>query len=276
MEAATKRTTHDSVFLEQTRSICPVCRQVLEAEVVSRAGKVFLRKRCPEHGRFEAVVYGDAERYVEIQRYNKPGEAAAAVADRGRGGLRGAPLGRGHGSVGPFPPSDGSLPVITSRPLLLVRSPAAPCSLPGVGSITDAWLTSLQASTSRALEADGALPRAVDDEAGHVGPRVMADDIEVLPLLAHEPMVERNDVHLLFRGRRLEEPVAVRSSHRGPACREPFGRPREELVPKGDSGRHVGCTEHAGHGDDERPALEGDHPGDVSCVARAPRPRGDV
>src|SRR5918996_5575386 len=127
-------------------------------------------------------------------------------------------------------------------------------ALPGVGSITDAWLTSPQASTSRALEADGALPRAVDDEAGHVGPRVMADDIEVLPLLAHDPMVERNDVHLLFRGRRLEEPVAVRSSHRRPACREPFGRPREELVPKGDSGRHVGCTEHAGHGDDERPA----------------------
>jgi uncharacterized radical SAM superfamily Fe-S cluster-containing enzyme len=74
MEAATKRATHDSVFLELTRSICPVCRHVLEAEVVSRAGKVFMRKRCPQHGRFEALVYGDAERYVEIQRYNKPGE----------------------------------------------------------------------------------------------------------------------------------------------------------------------------------------------------------
>ncbi len=74
MEAAIKRATHDSVFLEQTRSICPVCRQVLEAEVLGRDGKVFLRKRCPDHGEFEALVYGDAERYVEIQRYNKPGE----------------------------------------------------------------------------------------------------------------------------------------------------------------------------------------------------------
>ena len=74
MDTATRRASNDSVFLELTRSICPVCRQSLEAEVQARAGKVFLRKRCPQHGEFEALVYGDAERYVEIQRYNKPGE----------------------------------------------------------------------------------------------------------------------------------------------------------------------------------------------------------
>jgi len=74
MDALTGRTSHDSVFLELTRSICPVCRRSLDAEVQARAGRVFLRKRCPQHGEFEALVYGDAERYVEIQRYNKPGE----------------------------------------------------------------------------------------------------------------------------------------------------------------------------------------------------------
>jgi 7,8-dihydro-6-hydroxymethylpterin dimethyltransferase len=35
---------------------------------------VFLRKRCAEHGAFEALVYGDARRYLDIQRFNKPGE----------------------------------------------------------------------------------------------------------------------------------------------------------------------------------------------------------
>jgi 7,8-dihydro-6-hydroxymethylpterin dimethyltransferase len=59
-----------------------VCRQLLEAEVHARGGKVFLRKRCPDDGEFEALVYSDAERYVEIQRYNKSGRAAAAAADR--------------------------------------------------------------------------------------------------------------------------------------------------------------------------------------------------
>jgi uncharacterized radical SAM superfamily Fe-S cluster-containing enzyme len=46
---------------------------VITAELFVRDGRVWLRKRCPDHGRFESVVYGDAERYVEIQRYDKPG-----------------------------------------------------------------------------------------------------------------------------------------------------------------------------------------------------------
>jgi 7,8-dihydro-6-hydroxymethylpterin dimethyltransferase len=74
MEAAERPHSHDSVFLELTRSVCPVCRCDVEAEVVAREGRVYLRKRCADHGRFEALVYGDAERYVEIQRYNKPGD----------------------------------------------------------------------------------------------------------------------------------------------------------------------------------------------------------
>jgi uncharacterized radical SAM superfamily Fe-S cluster-containing enzyme len=33
-----------------------------------RAGRVVLRRSCPDHGEFAAVVYGDAERYLESQR----------------------------------------------------------------------------------------------------------------------------------------------------------------------------------------------------------------
>ncbi len=32
-----------------------------------------MHKRCPEHGPFEALIYGDAQAYVEQARYNKPG-----------------------------------------------------------------------------------------------------------------------------------------------------------------------------------------------------------
>ena len=59
--------------LEATQSICPECRKTLQAELVAREGRVVLRKRCDVHGRFEALIYGDAERYREIQRYRKPG-----------------------------------------------------------------------------------------------------------------------------------------------------------------------------------------------------------
>jgi uncharacterized radical SAM superfamily Fe-S cluster-containing enzyme len=47
---------------------------VLDAELSARDGRVVLSRVCPDHGTFEAVVYGDAERFVEIQRFNKPGE----------------------------------------------------------------------------------------------------------------------------------------------------------------------------------------------------------
>jgi 7,8-dihydro-6-hydroxymethylpterin dimethyltransferase len=62
-------------LLDTTTSICPRCRRLLDAELRDRDGRVVLNRTCPDHGPFEAVVYGDAERYLEIQRYDKPGAA---------------------------------------------------------------------------------------------------------------------------------------------------------------------------------------------------------
>ena len=63
----------DYVFYELTRSICPDCRRVVDAHILIRDNKVFMRKRCPEHGQFEALVYGDAQLYTSSAKYNKPG-----------------------------------------------------------------------------------------------------------------------------------------------------------------------------------------------------------
>ena len=67
------RVDRDEVFLELTRSVCPLCKRVIDAEVNARENRVLLRKRCPEHGAFEALVSSDAEAYVAQQRFNKPG-----------------------------------------------------------------------------------------------------------------------------------------------------------------------------------------------------------
>ncbi len=40
----------DYVFYELTRSICPECRRVIDAQILLRHNKVYMRKRCPEHG----------------------------------------------------------------------------------------------------------------------------------------------------------------------------------------------------------------------------------
>ena len=69
----------DYVFYELTRSICPECRRVIDAQIVLRDNKVYMRKRCPACGPFEALVYGDAEAYVANGKYNKPGTIPLAL-----------------------------------------------------------------------------------------------------------------------------------------------------------------------------------------------------
>ena len=61
------------VFYELTRSICPECRRVIDGQVLIRDNKVYMRKRCPEHGQFEGLIYGDAQLYTNSSKFNKPG-----------------------------------------------------------------------------------------------------------------------------------------------------------------------------------------------------------
>jgi uncharacterized radical SAM superfamily Fe-S cluster-containing enzyme len=76
----------DEVFVEYTKSICPVCKVVVDAQVNIRASKVYLRKRCREHGEFEALMYGDAQAYLDSARFNKPGTIPLSVQTEVRDG----------------------------------------------------------------------------------------------------------------------------------------------------------------------------------------------
>ncbi|MGH3713185.1 MAG: radical SAM protein [Micromonosporaceae bacterium] len=73
VEPSKVKRDRDEVFVEYTKSICPVCKAVTDAQVNIRDDKVYLRKRCREHGVFEALVYGDAQMYLDSARFNKPG-----------------------------------------------------------------------------------------------------------------------------------------------------------------------------------------------------------
>ena len=42
-------------------------------QVIIRDNKVYMRKRCPEHGWFEGLIYSDAEAYTASVKFNKPG-----------------------------------------------------------------------------------------------------------------------------------------------------------------------------------------------------------
>lgn len=71
--AAPVRKDSDFIFHELTRSICPTCKRVIDAQVILRDNKVYMRKRCPEHGWFEGLVSSDAQMYVASAAFNKPG-----------------------------------------------------------------------------------------------------------------------------------------------------------------------------------------------------------
>jgi 7,8-dihydro-6-hydroxymethylpterin dimethyltransferase len=83
-----RRTGRPGRRLKTTTSICPRCKELLSAQLLERDGRVVLSRVCPEHGPFEAVVYGDAERYHEIQRFDKPG---VEPVERQTPTLRGCP-----------------------------------------------------------------------------------------------------------------------------------------------------------------------------------------
>ena len=86
MSLSVKQSVRNHVFHEITRSLCPECRRVVDAQVLIRDGAVYLRKHCPEHGWHEALVSSDAGWYLDSFKYNKPGAVPyqfAANVERG-------------------------------------------------------------------------------------------------------------------------------------------------------------------------------------------------
>ena len=69
----TEKRDTDYIFYELTRSVCPRCLDTIDAQILLKDGRVIMRKRCPTHGWFEALISSDAEMYLASLPYNKPG-----------------------------------------------------------------------------------------------------------------------------------------------------------------------------------------------------------
>jgi 7,8-dihydro-6-hydroxymethylpterin dimethyltransferase len=61
----------DYTFLGTTRSLCPQCRRLVDAKIITRQGRVYFRKRCPEHGLIEDFVCSDVAWY-DRHEYSQP------------------------------------------------------------------------------------------------------------------------------------------------------------------------------------------------------------
>jgi uncharacterized radical SAM superfamily Fe-S cluster-containing enzyme len=61
-------------LVTKTRSICPECNRILEADVVEEDGKIKIYKTCPKHGEFDDLYFGDADMYYRFARWLHDGK----------------------------------------------------------------------------------------------------------------------------------------------------------------------------------------------------------
>jgi hypothetical protein len=55
---------------KETRSLCPECLQTVPAVLHEEKGRVMMRKRCPDHGAFNDLIFSDVEMYLRLERWN--------------------------------------------------------------------------------------------------------------------------------------------------------------------------------------------------------------
>lgn len=53
----------------RTKSPCPVCKKILEADIIEKNNSIFLQKKCPEHGNFEVKIAKYAWYYKGLNNY---------------------------------------------------------------------------------------------------------------------------------------------------------------------------------------------------------------
>jgi 7,8-dihydro-6-hydroxymethylpterin dimethyltransferase len=66
--------TRKYTYYDFTLSLCPECLKRIDAKIVFEEEKVFMLKRCPEHGASKVLIADDIAYYKNIRNYNKPSE----------------------------------------------------------------------------------------------------------------------------------------------------------------------------------------------------------
>ena len=62
------------MLIKKTRSLCPICNTVLDADIIEDDGQIWLERGCPEHGAFRDLYWSDAGMYRRFERYDAVGK----------------------------------------------------------------------------------------------------------------------------------------------------------------------------------------------------------
>ncbi len=66
--------TRDYIYYDHTISLCNVCHRKVDAKIIFEGDKVFMTKRCHEHGFQKVLIADDVAYYKQIRNYNKASE----------------------------------------------------------------------------------------------------------------------------------------------------------------------------------------------------------
>lgn len=62
------------MVIKKTKSLCPECLRVVDAEVFEDQGKIMIKKTCPEHGEFESTYWQNSEAYYYAADFDYRGD----------------------------------------------------------------------------------------------------------------------------------------------------------------------------------------------------------
>ncbi len=62
------------MVIKKTKSMCPECLEIVDAEVYEDQGRIMIRKECKEHGVFENTYWSSSEIYYDASDYDYKGE----------------------------------------------------------------------------------------------------------------------------------------------------------------------------------------------------------
>ncbi|HJH27620.1 MAG TPA: radical SAM protein [Methanophagales archaeon] len=70
----------------KTKSLCPECLEVIDAEVYeSEGGEILIKKKCEKHGEFDDVYWSDASLYHKFAKWGYEGKAGITLTKTDKG-----------------------------------------------------------------------------------------------------------------------------------------------------------------------------------------------
>lgn len=72
------------MVIKKTKSLCPECLDIIDAEVYEDDGKIMIRKECKKHGKFENTYWSSSKIYDDVSNYDDEGDGLSnpqTVAD---------------------------------------------------------------------------------------------------------------------------------------------------------------------------------------------------